>query len=274
MQNLSQLCIVMRGAGEMATGVAFRLYHSGFRRIVLLEQESPLAVRRTVCFSEAVYHDRMTVEDVEAKLVRSVGDCPPLWSSGTVPVLVDPQGHSLAALHPDVLIEATLAKCNVGVTLGDAPLVIGVGPGFTVGVDVHAIIESNRGPCLGRVLHGGSAEPNTGIPGSVNGLSVERVLRAPCGGVFRTALDIGDRIEQNAIVAHVHATGAASDAQPIRAAIGGIIRGLLPDNTVVTAGVKTGDIEPRNGISCHAISEKALAIGGGVLEAILGRYNN
>lgn len=250
----------------MATGVAFRLHRSGFRRLVLLEQAAPLAVRRSVCLSEAVYHGSVTIEGVTAVRVDAPEACVAVWAAGNIPVLVDEKAASLPIFRPDVVIEVTLAKCNVGVSMDDARLVIGVGPGFTVGTDVHAIVESNRGPDMGRVLYSGSAEPNTGIPGTVKGLTVERVLRAPRSGIFTTHLDIGHKVEQNGHVGEV-------DSEPVFASIGGVVRGLLPTSTRVTCGVKIGDIEPREGISCHKISEKALALGGGVLEAILHHYN-
>lgn len=251
----------------MATGVAVRLYCSGFRRLMLLEQPEPLAVRRTVCLCEAVYDERVTVEGVTAQRITAAAEREAAWAGGNIPLLVDATAACLGEVQPHVLIEVTLAKRNVGVTLGDAPLVIGVGPGFTVGRDVHRVIESNRGPNLGRVFREGSAEPNTGIPGTVKGLSVERVLRAPATGVFTTDLGIGSRVEQGKPVGFVNGT-------PALARISGIVRGLLRPNIFIDEGVKIGDIEPREGIDCFRISEKALAIGGGVLEAILERYNS
>ena len=179
-----------------------------------------------------------------------------------MPLLVDPRAACLPRVRPQVVIEATLAKRNVGVTLNDAPLVIGVGPGFEVGRDVHRIVETNRGPDLGRVLRAGSAAPNTGIPGRVNGFTVERVLRAPCRGLFVTGLDIGDRVEPGSSVGTV-------DGQPVPAGIRGALRGLLRSGVIVEAGTKIGDIEPRSGVADDRVSDKALAVAGGVLEAVL-----
>ena len=181
-----------------------------------------------------------------------------------------PQGVTIPRLRPEVVIEATLAKRNVGVGITDAPLVIGVGPGFTVGENVHCIVETNRGHNLGRVLYSGSAEPDTGIPGDIVGMTTERVLRAPQTGIFLSRHDIGDHVKAGDVVATVEANGVSKE---IRTVISGVIRGLLRSGTPVTDRIKVGDVDPRDNTACHHVSDKAFAIGGGILEAILGRFN-
>lgn len=291
MMQHRQLTILLRGGGDIATGIALRLYRAGFRRQIILETARPLAVRRRVAFSESVYEGMTTVEGVPAVLVNSLSEIPAIWDGGccsilpglpamlsAIPVLVDPWGVHIPGLHPDVVIEATLAKHNIGVTLHDAPLVIGIGPGFVAGPQsapaagqtVHCIVETNRGHNLGRVITCGSAEPDTGNPGMMGGSSVERVLRAPATGVFMTVHDIGDVVCAGDVIARIR---GIEPRHEVRAAISGQIRGLLRSGTPVGKGVKVGDIDPRENIASHRVSDKALAVGGGVLEAILERFN-
>ena len=265
--SLSSLTIIIRGAGEMATGTAYRLHRAGFHKILLTEVSAPLAVRRLVSFSEAVHDSSATVEGTEARLVARTEDIQDLWSRNIIPVIVDPDNKAKDLLHPDVVIDAILAKENLGTTMQDAPLVIGFGPGFYAGQDVHYVIETNRGHNLGRLIFEGPAAPNTGTPGSIAGETARRVLRAPEDGVFESDLSICDVVETGAVVGHV-------GGQPVAARLPGVIRGLIRHNTPVTKGLKVGDIDPRGNKSyCNTISEKARAIGGTVLEAILMRFN-
>lgn len=270
MYQYQRFAILLRGGGDIATGIALRLYRSGFRRLIILETARPLAVRRRVAFSEAVYEGLCTVEGISAALADSPDEIAPLWDAGCIPVLVDPHGVAIPRLRPEVIIEATLAKRNVGVRITDAPLVIGVGPGFTVGKDVHRIVETNRGHNLGRVLYAGSAEPDTGVPGDIAGMTTERVLRASASGLFVTAHDIGDHVKAGDLIATVENEEGITE---VRTVIGGVIRGLLRSGTPVVHKVKVGDVDPRDNTACHHVSDKAFAIGGGVLEAILGRFN-
>lgn len=270
MYQYQQFAILLRGGGDIATGIALRLYRSGFRRLIILETAHPMAVRRRVAFSEAVYEGLCTVEGITAAFAHRPEEIAPLWEAGCIPVMVDPQGVSIPRLRPEVIIEATLAKRNVGVGITDAPLVIGVGPGFTVGENVHCIVETNRGHNLGRVLYSGSAEPDTGIPGDIVGMTTERVLRAPQTGIFLSRHDIGDHVKAGDVVATVEANGVSKE---IRTVISGVIRGLLRSGTPVTDRIKVGDVDPRDNTACHHVSDKAFAIGGGILEAILGRFN-
>ena len=262
MPDLAQTVILFRGAGDVATGAALRLYGAGLRRLSFLEIPQPMAVRRTVSFSEAVYEGRITVEGVTALRAETPADFASIWARGAVPVLVDPAGRCVADIRPEVVVEATIAKTNIGVTRADAPLVIGVGPGFTAGEDVHRVVETKRGFLMGRLLREGSAAPNTGRPGVVMGYDVERVLRAPCSGLFETSLDIGDAIRAG------EAAGTV-DGTPVLSQIDGIIRGLLRSGLRVAEGAKLGDVEPRNNVGFDKVSDKGMAVGGALLEAVL-----
>lgn len=261
----SQLTIAIKGAGEMASAVAWRLYQAGLRRIFMLEVPAPRAVRRRVAFCEAVHEGQQTVEGVTAVLTdaRAVAAA---WQAGHIAVLVDPRWRSLAPLAPDVLVDAILAKRNLGTHLQDAPLVIGLGPGFTAGLDTHAVIETQRGHDLGRILTSGGAAPNTGRPGRIGGYDEERVLRAPADGTFEARLPIGQMVRCDETVGEV-------DGRPVPARIDGVLRGLLRSGTAVEKGLKLGDIDPRGQIAyCNTISDKARAISGSVLEAVLRLY--
>jgi len=252
----------------MASGVAHRLHQSHFR-VCLLEIAQPLAVRRAVSFCEAVYDGEKEVEGIRARRVSKLEEIPSVWAEEKIPLLVDPDSTQTARfLRPDVLVDAILAKKNVGTHLQDASFVIGLGPGFTAGVDVHAVIETNRGHDLGRVIRQGSAEPDTGIPGQIGGFTVERVLRTMKKGTFHSHQEIGDHVTQGTVVAVV-------DDFPVVAQLSGTVRGLLRDGIETVKGMKVGDIDPRGKKEhCFTISEKARAIGGGVLEAILHRFND
>jgi xanthine dehydrogenase accessory factor len=265
--GLDQLIVLIRGAGEMATGVAHRLVQSHFK-ICLIELSQPLAVRREVSFCEAVYDGEKEIEGVRAKLIPKPKGIPLAWKEGKLPLLVDPDGKETRAfLKPDVVVDAILAKRNMGTQINDAPLVIGLGPGFKAGKDVHVVVETNRGHNLGKVILKGTAEPDTGVPGDIGGFSTERVLRSMKKGVFHSDCSIGDRVSKGAVVA------VAGDF-PVIAQISGTLRGLIRDGVEVKRGMKVGDIDPRGRREhCFTISDKSRAIGGGVLEAILYRYN-
>ncbi len=257
----------MRGAGDLATGVALRLHRSGFNRLLLLETAHPLAVRRMVSFSEAVNLGECTVEGVNARHINNAALLSNWQIDNTIPILVDPAGESIHTLQPDIVIDAIIAKRNTGTSIDDAELVIGLGPGFTAGRDVNCVIETMRGHALGRVIYNGSACPDTGIPGSIGGYTQERLLRSPRAGIFETSRNIGDRVSKGECVATV-------DSAPVTANISGVIRGLLRSNIPVDKNTKLGDIDPRGKTAfCATASDKAMAVGGGVLEAILWRFN-
>ena len=265
--SIIELSIGIKGAGEMASAIAWRLYMANIRKIFMMEIPCPLAVRRGVCFCEAIHDRCKTVEGVEAIKAHSVDDVGQIWNEGKIAVLVDPGWISREKLRPDVILDAILAKKNLGTTRTEAALVIGLGPGFVAGSDVHMVIETNRGHNLGRIITSGSAEADTGVPGDIGGYTEERVLRAPAGGVFRAGKSIGDSVKTGEVVGEVAGT-------EIRTRIDGAIRGLIRSDIKVTQGIKLGDIDPRGDTSyCYTISDKARAIAGSALEAILRIYN-
>ena len=257
------MLVVIRGAGDLATGIALRLWRAHIR-VVMTDIERPTAIRRTVCFSQAIVHGETVVEDVTAKQTVSAKAALDILKTGCIPVLADPEGACIPVLKPDAVVDAILAKKNLGTNITDAPVVIGVGPGFTAGVDCHAVVETMRGHYLGRVIHEGSAIPNTGIPGLIGGFAGERVLRAPADGVFHQILDIGAQVKMGDVAATVNGRPSVRPRDGVR-------RGIAADGTPVCKGMKAGDIDPRCEIKhCYCASDKALAVGGGVLEAVLG----
>lgn len=256
------ILVWVRGGGDLGTGVAHRLHRAGLR-VMVSELPQPLVVRRTVAFASAVYDGSITVEGLEARLARDRGEVETLLEQDLVPVVIDPDGQLLSSMQPDVVVDARMAKRNLGTALGDARVVIGLGPGFVAGRDVHAVIETMRGHTLGQVILEGSAQPDTHVPGSIEGYSLERLLRAPCAGIFHAHLCIGELVHPGQMVADV-------EGQPVAANIAGVLRGLLHDGLQVEQGQKVGDVDPRGTAAhCFSISEKARAIAGGVLEAIL-----
>jgi len=260
--DIAETVVLIRGAGEQASGVAHRLFRGGFK-LCLTEIAEPLAVRREVCYCEAVYDREKTVEGVTAQRISDPADIDLLWRKGRIPLLVDPDNRIRETLQPQVVIDAILAKRNVGTAMTDAPLVIGLGPGFTAGKDVHIVIETNRGHDLGRLIFNGEAEPNTGVPGDIAGYGIERVLRAPADGIFHDVRAIGDHVTPGDVIAEV-------EGKPVKAVIAGVVRGLLRDGIRVTEGLKAGDVDPRAKRSaCFTISDKARALGGAALEAVL-----
>ncbi len=266
--SLKDRIIVIKGAGEMATGVACRLHRANFKRILMLEVPAPLAVRRRVSFCEAVHEQSMTVEGIEAVKVDNQSDLLATWKSGKIAVRVDPKADGISQDKPDVLIDATIAKRNLGTGITDASLVIALGPGFVAGIDAHVVVETNRGHNLGRLIRSGPAEANTGNPGNIGGYTTERVLRSPANGTFVSERQIGDSVIKGDVIGRV-----GNDS--VIAPIDGMLRGLIRPDISVTSGLKVGDVDPRNDVNyCDTISEKARALGGAVLEAILAHYNH
>jgi xanthine dehydrogenase accessory factor len=266
-RRLPDLAILVRGAGEMATATAWRLHRAGFFRILMTEVDCPLAVRRLVSFCEAVHYASWTVEGVAAARVSHLDELERVWQRRAVGVIVDPDNESRKSLKPDVEVDAILAKKNTGTARDDASLVIGLGPGFYAGRDVHYVVETNRGHDLGRLISNGEASPNTGVPGDIAGKSVERVLRAPSDGIFESHCEIGTMVRVGDSVGEVAGS-------PVKTGLEGVLRGLIRPGTAVTCGLKIGDVDPR-GIPayCSTISEKARAIAGTVLEALLMEFN-
>lgn len=256
--------IIVRGAGDIATGIAHRLYKCGFR-LILTEIERPMVVRRFVSFANAVMEGESVVEGVRAVKAERIDDIYEIWQRADVPVLCDSECSILIDIKPLVIVDAIMAKKNTGIRRDMAPITIGVGPGFEAGEDVDAVIETQRGHDLGKVIYKGTACENTGIPGYIMGYSKERVLRAPEGGMIKNIHEIGDTVKQGDTVAFI------GDV-PVKSLIGGVLRGLIADGTKVRRGLKIGDVDPR-GIReyCFTISDKSRAVAGGVLEAVLSQ---
>ena len=256
------MLILVKGAGDLATGTAVRLYRAGFQ-VVMTDIAQPTAVRRTVAFSQCIYDGQTTVEGITARKAENRDQVRDILAAGEIPVLVDPQAAILAQLPFMVVVDAILAKKNLGTTISDAPIVLALGPGFTAGTDCHGVIETKRGHDLGRLILEGSAIPNTGVPGDVGGYTTERIIRAPADGPFEPVAQIGQQVNLGDVVAKVNGI-------PVTAQLTGIVRGMLPAGIPVTTGMKSGDIDPRCEVRhCFTVSDKARAIGGGVLEGIL-----
>ena len=292
------LLIICRGAGDLATGIIHRLHRAG-HRVIALETDYPAAIRRQVSFCEAVYDGRATVEGLTARLLPALNDAETIsgindtpqahiasqkWKSsaieavleaGEVPLLIDPTGESIALFRPDVVVDAIIAKKNLGTTINMAPLVIGVGPGFTAGKDVHLVIESMRGHNLARIITDGMAQPNTGVPGNIVGFTSERVIHAPAAGYIYDVRKIGDIVQKGDEIARIYLDKGSYDNKlseyvPVNATITGIIRGLIREGYYFKKGFKIADIDPREGelSNCFTISDKARSIAGSVLEAV------
>ena len=253
--------IVVRGAGDLATATIIKLHRAGYQ-VVALEVPQPTQVRRNVSFAEAMYEGEWEVDGVRARRVDDVKDCFTVLDEGLVPVLADPDAKAIDILHPTVVIDAIIAKKNLGTRIGMAPLVIALGPGFEAGRDVDLVIETKRGHDLGRVIRSGSAAPNTGIPGEVAGHSVDRVVRSDGPGLFKGVKTFGDLVKAGEVIAYV-------DGRPQRSLIDGMVRGMLHDGLAVTEGFKIADVDPRGAsVDYQSPSDKARAIAGGVLEAV------
>ena len=276
-----KILIICRGGGDLATGIVHRLFRAGFP-VLVLETDSPAAIRRQVSFSEAVYDRMATVEGVTAERIASAdrASVDHVLEAGRVPLLVDPEGNSIAQLKPDILVDAIIAKKNLGTAKEMAPLVIGVGPGFTAGEDVDLVVESMRGHNLARIFTTGSALPNTGIPGNIGGFTKERVLHAEADGYMKNIRKIGDIVEKGEEIARIYEKmteeGIFSGSYvSVEASISGIIRGLIREGYHFQKGFKIADIDPRESelANCFTISDKARSIGGSVLEAVCGYVN-
>ncbi len=264
--------IIVRGAGDISTGTIHRLARAGFA-VLALEVARPSAIRRKVAFSEAVYDGAATVEGVTAVRIDGIEQIDGVMSKGDVPLLIDPAGESIRRLKPDAVVDAILAKRNLGTTLDMAPLTVALGPGFVAGRDVRYVIETMRGHDLGRIIAEGSASPNTGVPGVIGGYGAERVIHAPAAGAFRMRRDIGSVVDQDEIIGII----ASGDGEvPVRARIAGILRGVIRDGFPVTEGFKLADVDPRleQLKNCTTISDKARCIAGSVLELVSASANN
>ena len=262
--------ILVRGGGDLATGTIHRLWSAGLR-VLVLEAEHPAAIRRQVSLCEAVYEGETAVEGLRAVRIETLAQAEEVWKQNAVPVLVDPQGKSIAPAKPDVLVDAILAKKNLGTTRDMAPLTIALGPGFTAGQDLYVVVETKRGHKLGRTIREGAATPNTGVPGVIGGYAAERVLHSPAQGIFRDLHAIGDFVEAGEAIAKVETP--AGEEVLVKTQITGILRGLLRDGYPVVPGFKVADVDPRKTEleNCFLISDKARCIAGSVLELVVAQ---
>ena len=260
--------IVVRGGGDLATGTIHRLWSAGLR-VLVLEAEHPAAIRRQVSLCEAVYEGETTVEGLRAVRVASLAEADAVWAQNAVPVLVDRKGSCLAAAKPAVLVDAIIAKKNLGTTRDMAPLTIALGPGFVAGQDVDVVVETKRGHKLGRIIWAGSAAPNSGVPGVIGGYGAERVIHSPAAGVFRNRRAIADFVEAGETIALLETP--EGETVPVTTQISGILRGLLRDGYPVPKGFKVADVDPRREEleNCFLISDKARCIAGSVLELVV-----
>ena len=262
--------ILVRGGGDLATGTVHRLWSAGLR-VLVLEAEHPAAIRRQVSLCEAVYEGETAVEGLRAVRIETLAQAEEIWKQNAVPVLVDPQGKSIAPAKPDVLVDAILAKKNLGTTRDMAPLTIALGPGFTAGQDVDVVVETKRGHKLGRIIREGAAAPNSGVPGIIGGYGAERVIHSPAAGIFRNCHAIADFVEAGEAIAELETP--EGERIPVKTQISGILRGLLRDGYPVTKGFKVADVDPRREEleNCFLISDKARCIAGSVLELVAAR---
>ena len=259
--------ILVRGGGDLATGIIWQLCRSGYP-VIITECERPMAIRREAAFCEAVRFGEKEVEGITCRRASSIEEALEEVTPAAPQLLVDPGLRCLESFHPDVLVDAILAKKNLGTTPDMADLVIGIGPGFTCGRDVHYVVETVRGHKLGRIIEEGSAMPNTGVPGLIGGFGRERVIHAPADGRISLRHDIGDIVEEGEILAEI--TDAEGQKIPVPATISGVLRGILPEGYEVFRGLKTADIDPRREqqMNCYTISDKARCIAGSVVTLV------
>ena len=257
--------VVIRGGGDLATGVAEVLYQSGFK-ILILDIEKPSSIRRSVCFSEAIYDGIIQVENIICKKVENENDIEKCWNEKIIPIMVDEKGEIIKKIKPDVVVDSIIAKKNLGTTKEMAPITIALGDGFKAGKDVDIVVETMRGHNLGRVITSGRAMKNTGIPGEIKGVSKDRVIYSLANGIFSSVKKIGDTVQKDEIIGYV------GDVE-IRGKISGVLRGIIREGYEVTENMKIGDIDPRieEKSNCFTISDKARSLGGAVLRAIMFR---
>jgi xanthine dehydrogenase accessory factor len=258
--------IVVRGGGDLATGVIQKFFRAGFP-VVILETSAPTAIRRSVALCEAVYDGCAQVEDMNCRRVSGVNELEGCWQSGTIPLLIDPPGVAIEKIRPSAVIDAILAKRNLGTHRGMAPITIALGPGFCAGEDVDVVIETMRGHDLGRLIFKGRAMANTGIPGEIGGKSSQRVIHAPVSGTVVHKKQIGDIVQCDEVLLIIEET-------KVRAPFSGLLRGLIREGLEVPKGMKVADIDPRTDVDWRTISDKARCLGGAALEGYLQRANS
>lgn len=257
--------IVVRGGGDLASGVIHRLFRCGYR-ILILESELPSAIRRKVAFCEAVYEGVVQIEGVRCRRIERMEQCEEVWKRNELPLLIDPEANAVRQMRPAAVIDAILAKKNLGTERNMAPLTIALGPGFRAGADVDFVVETMRGHSLGRIITQGCAFPNTGIPGVIAGVGKERVIHSPAAGIIHNLTEIADLVEEGQVLARVGET-------PVYASISGVLRGIIRDGYPVREGLKIADIDPRESEreNCFTISDKARCIAGSVLEILISQ---
>lgn len=255
--------VIVRGGGDIASGVIQKLYRCGFK-VLVLEIENPTCIRRAVSFSEALFEDEIEVEGITGVKVRDIEEIEDAWKNNKVPVIIDPKGKYINLLKPKAVVDGILAKKNLGTYINMAAITIALGPGFEAGKDVDVVIETNRGHNLGRLIFNGEAQEDTGAPGNIGGYTKERVIYSPCDGVINNVREIGDIVKKEEPLAYV-------GGYIVRATIDGVLRGIIRNNSKVCKGLKIADIDPRleERKNCFTISDKARTIGGGVLEALI-----
>lgn len=255
--------VIVRGGGDIASGVIQKLYRCGFK-VLVLDIENPTCIRRAVSFSEALFEDEIEVEGIKSVRVRNLEEIEDAWKNNKVPVIIDPKGSYINLLKPKAVVDGILAKKNLGTYINMAPITIALGPGFEAGKDVNVVIETNRGHNLGRLIFKGEAQADTGAPGNIGGYTKERVIYSPCDGVINNVREIGDIVKKEEPLAYV-------GDYIVRATIDGVLRGIIRNNSKVYKGLKIADIDPRleERKNCFTISDKARTIGGGVLEALI-----
>lgn len=268
MGKIAETVVVIRGGGDLATGVIQKFFHAGFK-VAVLETAHPLAIRRTVALCTAVYTKKFQVEDVTACLVASPQECETVWARDEIPMLIDPAADSLKELQPTILIDGILAKKNLGTHRKLAPITIALGPGFSAPQEVNVVIETMRGHYLGKLITDGMVMPNTGVPGVIGGKSAERVVHAPASGTVKHIKKLGDRVEKAEILFYI-------DQTPVLSPLEGTLRGLIAEGLTIGKGLKVGDVDPRpaDDIDIFSISDKARALGGACLEAALMNLKN
>lgn len=254
--------VVVRGGGDIASGVINRLYKMGVK-VLVLEIEKPNFIRRKVCYGQAIYDKEYELEGAVSKFADSIEDIEKIWNENKIPVYIDPEMKVVDIIKPDAVVDAIIAKKNLGLKVSKDYITIALGPGFEAGKDADVVIETNRGHNLGRVIFEGKAAENTGVPGVINGFGRERVVYAPEKGILTIIKDIGSIVKKDEIIAYV-------DDVPVYATLSGLVRGMIRDKSLVTKGLKIGDIDPRESEyeNCFTISDKARTVSGGVVEAL------
>lgn len=254
--------VVFRGGGDVATGSIQKLYRTGFK-VLVLEMENPLCIRRYVSCAQAIIDGQIEVEGMLSKKVNNLNEIKKAWEDDIVPVYIDKNADIIKELKPLAIVDATLAKRNIGTNKSMAPITVALGPGYVAGIDVDVVIETNRGHDLGRLIFDGLAQKNTGIPGNINGYTTERILRSPANGVIEVIYDLGSVVKKGQVLARV-------DGKEVKSSLDGIVRGMIKNGSYVTKGLKIGDVDPRViQKNINTISDKARLVGGGTLEAIL-----